>query len=135
MVYLGMAKLVLEIDVTEALKRGEMAPGYPGRNEHEWSEEQTNYIIGFVLRKIGETIVESTNLPCIDYADYDEMDYPKGMFRSSSYEDDVEEGTAEDNLMCAQESALSVALEIGNGFLEQAKVRGLDVTKFEQEDN
>jgi hypothetical protein len=137
MVYFGMAqtKLVLEIDVTEALKRGEMAPGYPGLNEHEWSEEQTNYIIGFVLRQIGEGLLEETNQPCIDYADHDAMDYREGLFKSSSYEDNVEEGSAEDNLMCAQESALSVALEIANKFMVEAKARGMDVTKFEQENN
>jgi hypothetical protein len=125
-------KLVLEIDITEALKRGELGPGYPGNNEHTWTEEQTNYIIGFVLRQIGEDLLEDANQPCIDYADHDAMDYREGLFDSASYnEENVVQGSPEDNLMDMQESALSVALEIANKFLVEAKARGMDITKFE----
>jgi hypothetical protein len=43
----------------------------------------------------------------------------------------VVEDSPEDNLMDMQESALSIALEIGNKFLEEAKARGLH-NKFEK---
>jgi len=127
-----MHKLVLEIDLTDALSVGEMAPGFPGLNTHQWSEEQTKYILGFVLRKIGENLAEDTNQPCIDYANYDEFDAPEGMFKSSSYDESVVEGSDEDNLMCAQESMLSVAIAISDKMLEMSKGYGVQPLTKEQ---
>lgn len=126
-------KLVLEIDLTEALKHGELGPGYGGCNEHNWTEEQEKYIVGFVLRHIGELITEDANVPCLDYMDYDDMDAPEGMFKSHNYDESVVEDSPEDNLMDAQESALSVGLEIGQVFLVEAKARGLR-NKFEPQE-
>lgn len=142
MVYCGMQqnaavekrhKLLIEVDVTEALARGQMAPGYTGNNDHEWSEEQRKFIEGWVLRRIGELIHDDTaGQPCIDYASMDDLDMPEGMFGSFAYDDDVQEGSEDDNLMCAQESMLGVALAVQNEFLEQAKARGMEMATEQQ---